>query len=359
MPELGYGEFSKLLHEKVANQRIPISGSLELTYRCNIKCQHCYVTHCQPDYSDQKELTLKEIQAIIDQVVDEGCLWFLLTGGEPLMRPDFLEIYQYLKRKGLLVSLFTNGTLLTPRLADTLVEWRPFSIEITLYGASQETYERVTGIPGSYKHCMRGIDLIMERGLPLKLKTMLITLNQHELCAMQAFAESLGMPFRYDAMLNSQINGVKTPQTFRLAPSEVVKYDKSNPNRFKGLIASFERYQDFQVDQRYLYACGAGNNSFHIDPYGKLSMCMMARAQQYDLRSGSFREGWREFLLGVRQQPPHGKYECQTCELLPVCGQCPGWSELESGDSQQRVDFLCQVAHLRADAVKSAQLQSI
>ena len=359
LPELGYGEFSKRLHEKVANQRIPISGSLELTYRCNIKCQHCYVTHCQPDYADQKELTLTEIQSIIDQVVDEGCLWFLLTGGEPLVRPDFLEIYQYLKRKGLLVSLFTNGTLLTPRLADTLVEWRPFSIEITLYGASQETYERVTGVPGSYQRCMRGIDLIMERGLPLKLKTMVMTLNQHELGAMQAFAESLQVQFRYDAMLNSQINGVKTPQAFRLAPAEVVKYDQADAKRLSEWVKFSERYQDFKVDQRYLYTCGAGQNSFHIDPYGKLSVCMMSRAQQYDLREGSFREGWQEFLLAVRQQPPIGKYECQTCELLPICGQCPGWAELESGDPQQKVEYLCHVAHLRAEAIKSTQLQFV
>jgi len=359
MLELGYGEFSKRLHQKVSNQRIPISGSLELTYRCNIKCQHCYVTHCQAGYASQRELSLAEIRTIVDQVVDEGCLWFLLTGGEPLLRPDFLDIYQHAKRKGLLVSLFTNGTLLTPRLADTLQEWRPFSIEITLYGASQETYERVTGIPGSHKHFMRGIDLIMERGLPLKLKTMLMTLNQHELWEMKAFAESLDVPFRYDAMLNSQINGVKDPQAFRLAPAEVVKYDQADANRFKNLIASFEHYQDFHVDERYLYACGAGNNSFHIDPYGKLSMCMMARAQQYDLRLGSFREGWREFLLGVRQQPLVGKYECQSCELLPVCGQCPGWAELESGNPQQKVEYLCQVAHLREQAIKTARLELV
>ena len=102
--------------------------------------------------------------------MDEGCLWFLLTGGEPLVRRDFLEIYQYIKRKGLLATVFTNGTLLTPKIADVLAEWRPFAIEITLYGRTQETYERVTGIPGSHARCMRGIELIMERGLPLNLK---------------------------------------------------------------------------------------------------------------------------------------------------------------------------------------------
>ena len=268
IPELGYGEFSKRLHSKVAGQRIPIGGSLELTFRCNLKCQHCYVTHCQSDYADQKELTYPEIQTILDQIVDEGCLWFLLTGGEPLVRPDFLDIYTYAKRKGLLVTLFTNGTLLTPRIADYLAEWKPFSIEITLYGRSQKTYERVTGIPGSYARCMRGIELIMERGLPLKLKTMLMTLNKHELYDMKAYAENLDVPFRFDAMLNSQLNGTKTPHAFRLSPEEVVQFDIDDPERMAEWIDFFERYKNFHTDERYIYSCGAGKNTFHIDPLG-------------------------------------------------------------------------------------------
>ena len=109
--------------------------------------------------------------------MDEGCRWLLLTGGEPFLRPDFLDIYTNANKKGLLLTLFTNGTLLTPRSADLLAERRPFAIEITLYGATQQTYERITGIPGSYARCRRGIDLLLERNLPLKLKTMVMTLN--------------------------------------------------------------------------------------------------------------------------------------------------------------------------------------
>ena len=358
IPELGYGEFSKLLHQKVAGQRIPISGSLELTFRCNLKCQHCYVTHCQGDYADQKELTLPEIQSIFDQIVDEGCLWFLLTGGEPLVRRDFLDIYTYAKRKGLLLTLFTNGTLLTPRIADYLAEWKPFSIEITLYGRTQETYERITGIPGSHARCMRGIELLMERGLPLKLKTMLMTLNKHELWDMKAYAESLDVPFRYDPMLNSQLNGSKAPHAFRLSPEEVVQFDIDDPERMSEWIEFTQRYSDIHIDDRYLYACGAGKNIFHIDSYGHLSACIMSRAQSWNLRQKTFREGWQEFLPEVRNQPRKQDSVCMHCKLLAVCGQCPGWAYLEHDNPHQRVDFLCQVAHLRDKAIKVTGLLS-
>ncbi len=122
---------------------------------------------------------------------------------EPLFRKDFKDIFRYVKQKGLLVTLFTNGTLITPEMADFLQEYPPFNLEITLYGRTQETYESVTGIPGSYRRCMQGIEYLKERDIHFSLKTMLLTLNAHELKAMQEFARSLGVGFRYDGLINS------------------------------------------------------------------------------------------------------------------------------------------------------------
>ncbi|MHC4545942.1 MAG: radical SAM protein, partial [Planctomycetota bacterium] len=144
---------------------------------------------------------------ILDEITAAGCLWLLYTGGEIFARKDFLDIYTYAKQKGLIVSLFTNGTLITPKVADYLVRWRPFGIEITLYGRTRETYERVTGIPGSYERCMQGIKLLMERELPLKLKTMAITINKHEIWEMKRYVEEdLGLEFKFDAMINPRID---------------------------------------------------------------------------------------------------------------------------------------------------------
>ncbi len=126
IPELSCDEFSESLLKRIPGKRVPISGSLELTFRCNLRCQHCYVSHGHNGIPRQQELNTSEIQRIIDEVVDAGCLWFLITGGEPLVRRDFLDIYTYAKRKGLIITLFTNGTLITPRIADYLAEWTVF-----------------------------------------------------------------------------------------------------------------------------------------------------------------------------------------------------------------------------------------
>jgi radical SAM protein with 4Fe4S-binding SPASM domain len=351
LPEIEYGDFRARLRQKLAGQRIPISGSMELTFRCNLRCQHCYVAHGHTGLPGKQELSLAEIERILDEMVAEGTLWLLMTGGEPLLRRDFLEIYNAAKNRGLLVSLFTNATMITNRIADHLAEYRPFNLEISQYGATQETYERVTGIPGSYARFRSGVDLLLERKIPIRLKTVVMTLNQHELRDMEAFANNLGVRFRYDAMINAGLNGSGSPTDLRISPEEVVELDLADEDRLAGWRSFAEQYQDVQPDNRYLYVCGAGLQSFHIDPYGQLSVCMMARRQQYDLRRGTFREGWNDFLAEVRYQPPRGAYGCNQCPLLPICGQCPGWGDMEHNDPQKPVEYLCQVAHLRAEAL--------
>lgn len=358
IPELGYGDFSQRLHQAAHTQRLPLVGSMELNFRCNLRCQHCYVAHGHNGLPGQQELNLAEIQRIFTEITQAGTLWFLLTGGEPLVRRDFPDIYLAAKRSGLITTLFTNGTLLTPRLADLLAEYPPFAVEITLYGYTQETYERVTAIPGSYARCRRGIDLLLERRLPLRLKTIVMRLNQHELADMQAFASRLGVPFRFDPILNAGFKDCGRARQLRLSPQEIVALDLADEQRMQGWQQFSQRYlQAPRLDAGRLYACGAGVNTYHIDPYGQLSLCMLARQQSFDLRQGSFEQGW-QFLAGVRSQPSVGRYECGDCRLRPLCGQCPGWAALENGDPQQRVDYLCQIAHQRARAFDFVQLEA-
>lgn len=350
VPSVGYGEFRDRLHLQVAGQRIPLSGSLEVTFRCNLRCRHCWVAHGHAGIAGKTELSLDEIDRILGEAADEGCLWLLLTGGEPLVRRDFPEIWTRAKRRGLLLTLFTNGTLLSPALADALAEYPPFNLEITLYGATQGTYERVTGIPGSHRRCMHGIELLRERGIPFRLKTMVLTLNRHELAEMQTFAESLGVEFRYDPVVNAGADGSSDPLVVRLSPREVIEVENADGRRVGEWRSLYERMRPVPRDRRYLYACGAGLQAFHIDPYGELSICMMTRHVAYDLRRGSFRQGWREELARERFRAPEGPYPCGECRLLPICGQCPGWAIIESGQAQEPVAHLCQVAHLRAEA---------
>ena len=275
-----------------------------------------------------------------------------MTGGEVFLRKDFLEIYAYARQKGMLISLFTNGTLITPEIADQLVRQPPFSIEITLYGRSRQTYERVTGVPGSFERCMRGIRLLMERDLPLKLKTMAISLNKHEIWDMkQLVKEELGLEFKFDAILNPRYDCSQSPLEVRLTPAEVVELDLQDPDR----IAEWQRFcEKFNgrlpatESDKMLWRCGGGQNSFAIDPYGMLRMCILSFGNTYDLRRGSFQEGWEQFLYQIRQKKITRQTKCVSCGIIAMCGMCPANAELECMDAEAPVDFLCQVAHLRA-----------
>ena len=178
MKELTYGAFSAALHERQSGQRAPLQVSIEVTRRCPLECLHCYNNLPMGDLDARhRELSKEEHFRVLDELVEMGCFWLLYTGGEIFARKDFLEIYTYAKQKGFLITLFTNGTLLTEAIADYLAQWPPFAIEITLYGRTRETYEALTAIPGSYDRCLRGIKFLRERGLPLKLKTVATSIN--------------------------------------------------------------------------------------------------------------------------------------------------------------------------------------
>ena len=231
MEQLSYGAFSADLHHRQSGKRAPMQVSIEVTRRCPLECQHCYNNLPMGDQAARsREMTTEEHFKMLDELVEMGCFWLIYTGGEIFARKDFLEIYTHAKKKGFLITLFTNGTLITEKIADYLVEWPPFAIEITLYGRTRETYEALTQIPGSYDRCLRGIKLLRERGLPVKLKTVATTINKHEVSAMRQFAEEeLGVEFKMDGQINPRIDCSQSPLAVRLSPEDVVALDMHAP----------------------------------------------------------------------------------------------------------------------------------
>jgi radical SAM protein with 4Fe4S-binding SPASM domain len=353
---LDYSSWSLGVKQRFGGRRVPLAGSIELTRRCNNRCRHCYNNLPAADpHAMAGELHTNELVRILDEMAAAGCAWLLLTGGEIFLRPDFSEIYTHAKQKGLLVTLFTNGTLITPEVANFLANHRPFSIEITLYGATRATYERVTGNPASFGQCLRGISLLIDRGLPLKLKATVSTLNRHEIKEMKRFVENdLRLPFRFDALLNPRCDCSLSPLDVRLAPEEGVQLDLSDPERAEALRDFVRRRRSHAAGDNKgapFYPCGGGAHSFAIDPYGQLRACAISPGEGFDLRSGSFQEGWGRFLARLRERKIDRVTKCLSCTLQEVCGMCPANGELECGDPQQPVDFLCRVAHLRAYAL--------
>jgi radical SAM protein with 4Fe4S-binding SPASM domain len=259
-------------------------------------------------------------------------------------------------QRGFLLTIFTNGTLLTERTADFLAQWRPRLLEITLYGATEGTYERVTQVPGSYARCMRGIERVLERELRLNLKTMVIRANVHEVQDMKALAVQLGVEFRYDGALWPRQDGGQQPYAQRLSSQELVALDQHDPERMAQWQEAYHRAPDLMRGET-VYSCGAGRYAFQVDCTGKLSACTMSRRPAYDLLRGSFQEAW-EALGALVRQKRQKETACQSCSAGLLCTQCPGWSQMVHGDGETPVEFVCELGHLRAAQFHLAGSQS-
>jgi radical SAM protein with 4Fe4S-binding SPASM domain len=331
----------------------PIYGQLDVTYRCNISCRHCFIARDE----NKKELTLGEIKRILDDIQRIGCLWLCLSGGEPFAREDFPDIYEYAHRKGFLITLFTNGTLITERVADFLARRKPNVIEITLNGISPDIYEAVTGSRESLPKVLEGIGHLKERGLPLRLKCNGMTINRDEILKIKRFAdETLGKGcFRCDPVLYPGIDGSPGPLEIRLSPEEVVALELSDDD-----MRSFcrDRYQQEEIPSRILkkrlFVCNL--SGFEIDPYGRLWLCSFLRDAFVDLRKEDLLEGFRGLrarLLGLTFGTASA---CRDCVMRHVCRNCPGRAMAETGDPESVVTYYCELSR-RKEAAKELVLQ--
>ena len=353
--QIEYNKLSHDLHNYAVKNRIPVCGGLELTWRCNLQCVHCYVSN-QIKSQKNDELTFKEIKSILDELASQGCLWLLITGGEPLIRKDFLDIYIYAKEKGFIITVFTNGTLLNEEIIDYFAKFPPFIIEISFYGATAKTHDQVTQVSGSFSYLFNGIKSLKKNKIPFRLKTILMSINKHEFFQMKSISEKFGTkPFLYDPIISPRVDCNQEPLSYRLSPNEINNLemeDNEIVNNWREFIEkSINPYKN--INYKYLYNCNAGKTSFIIDPYGNLNLCVISRYPNYNLRKGNFKNGWT-FLGELVKEPAKDDFNCKSCKLLPICGQCPGWSQLEYGYKNKdiRLDYLCELANKRFNAFK-------
>jgi radical SAM protein with 4Fe4S-binding SPASM domain len=340
-------EYLDQFYRRAVQLRIPLSGGLDLTHRCNLRCIHCYVgPQSDAPGMQKKEIATSRLMSLIDEIADAGCLDLLITGGEPLMRKDFSDVYLHSKMKGLLVTVFTNGTLVTEEVLSLFHRYPPYLVEISLYGATAATYETITGVPGSYARCIDGIEQLLSKGIRVKLKTMLMTLNCHELRAMEDLARGYGISFRIDAALFPRLNGDKTPLAMRVAADEAVEMELADAEKLKKWKQFYSRQDSASVSD-HLYVCGAGITGFHIDPYGILKPCLMMRRNTFNLLEGSFLSGWNGPVKEISSRGVSPTYACNGCEYYVLCGACPAFFELENGAEEIHSEYLCAMGRAR------------
>lgn len=347
-------EYLQEFQKRTIQQRIPLSGSLGLTHRCNLRCVHCYLGPLET-HLPYPEMTTEQVVSLLDEATEAGCLSLLITGGEPLLRKDFSVIYRHAKLNGLLVTVFTNGTLISDEIVGLFSDLPPYTVEITLYGATAPTYEKITRVKGSYERCLAGIRQLLVHDVNVRLKTILMTLNRHEFAAMEDMAKANGVNFRFDAAIFPRLDGDKAPLRLRVHPKEAIEKEIRDEDTLREWKEFFKRFEGTPLSNK-LYQCGTGRTSFHIDPYGRLQPCLMATSYQYDLLKGDFSTGWREVIPRIREKKVGAASTCKDCEIWMLCGYCPAFFELETGAEDVCSDYLCAMGHYRSQAISEINL---
>jgi MoaA/NifB/PqqE/SkfB family radical SAM enzyme len=356
---------------------------VELTERCNSNCIHCCINLPANDASARsREMTAEQVRDILRQAADLGCLQVRFTGGEPLLRHDFEEIYIFSRRLGLKVLLFTNARLVTPHLADLFARMPPSTpIEITVYGMHAASYEAVTRSRGSFAQFRRGLDLLLDRKVPCVVKSVILPQNKHEMAEFEAWARTIsGMtkPPAYAMFLDPrhrrddpEKNAVI--ESLRLPPGEAVEVLSRDAVKYRRDMAAFaSRFLTPPTDR--LFSCGAGHGVC-IDAYGYVQPCLGLRAPELTFKltsrptvnpeeksaeSGAVSEKENgaitlaEALERFREckdlcsNNPEYLGRCAKCFLKGLCEQCPAKSWMEHGNLDTPVACLCEAAHAQA-----------
>lgn len=267
---------------------VPLAVLFEVTHRCNLGCQHCYLTEgpVGRPRPAREELTLDEVRRALDQLAEAGTLFVSFTGGEVFLRRDFLEIVAHARGLGFSVTIFTTGTLLTPETAGALADLHPLSVEVSIYSARPEVHDRVTRIPGSHARSLRALALLRERGVVILLKSPVMSLNSGEYEGIVGLAHELGAGYGFDPMLIPRRDGDPTPVA--LAPSrDELRRFLADP------VLAKELHQPVRcLPQQGEEICGTGRRTCMISPYGDVFPCGVHPLPAGNLRERGFHEIW-------------------------------------------------------------------
>lgn len=344
-------EFIRNFNKRSAELRIPISGSIDLSRRCNLRCIHCY-TGNPSTKPVQKEMDTAKILSVIDEICEAGCLYLLFTGGEPLLRDDFPEIYRHAKNKGMIITVFTNGTLVTDEILDLFNDLPPHLVEISLYGATASTYEKISGVTGSYSRCIDGISRLLSRKIHVSIKTILMTANSHEFFDIKNIAQELGVKFRFDAEIFPRLDSNRSPLALRVPVMDAIEKEFSDNKRLDQWKQYFHKTKGQSLPDT-LYNCGAGVTGFYIDPYGSLQPCLMVTNIKYSLLEGSFISGWQNVISGIINKDSGRASACNICEKRHVCSFCPAFFELENGSGDLPSEYICSMGNHRFQRIRN------
>ena len=351
---------SDYLYRKASQQRVPLMGTFELSPVCNFSCKMCYVRRTMAQISREGK-NLIAWQRWLELAQDcrrEGMLFLLLTGGEPFLYPGFRELYTRLHEMGIILYINTNGTMIDEETMQWLKQYAPARVNITLYGSSRETYQRLCGQSDGYDRATRAIRLLKEAGIPLVINASMIPENAGDLESIMETGRSLGINTRVATYMFPPIrrDPTRIGENERLTPEESAQYQQ----RF------YARYRDPESYHAYLQSiangsieppgldegcidpidgkirCRAGRASFWITWDGWLTPCGMMPEPKADLKTLSFGDAWKATVESANALRLSGV--CADCPNLQICHPCAAIAYAETGSVSGIPTYMCKVS---------------
>lgn len=335
---------------------------VELTERCNNDCLHCSVNRPAGDEeARRREMDTGFVKDLLDQAAALGCLGVRFTGGEPLLRDDFEDLFLHGRTRGLRVMIFTNATLMTPRMARTLARVPPLEkVEVSVYGMRADSHEAVTRAPGSFEAARRGLGRLAEHRVPFVLKSAVLPPNRDERAEFEAWAArmtggggrpsfvvALDLRSRPDAARSGLIRSLRLPA--REAAGLLTGMDRDGGAELRRFVAD---YGGPAGDR--LFTCLVGGGRGAVDAYGHFQYCLTLRHPDTtcDLTQGSLRDAVLNLpprLRGLKVRDAGYLARCARCFLKALCLQCPAKSWAEHGTLDTPVDYFCDITHAQAE----------
>ena len=347
---------SAYLNSKGVARGIPVNGTFELTARCNFDCKMCYVHLKNTEELIPKELSTEEWIKIGKAARDAGLLFLLLTGGEPFLRPDFKELYTAFVQMGFVVSINTNASLYNEELRELFKKYPPSRLNVTLYGASEDTYKNLCG-HASFEKVMKNLRLMKEDGLSVRLNVSITKWNIGDLDAIERISRELGMHAKMSAYMYPpvRVSGEIGDNAGRLTAEEA------------GAALARWRYLQDTKDMLHLRAekiraceaadsgnecidteaegegirCRAGRSSFWLTWDGRLLPCGTMNAEGTDVRTVGFSGAWEACKAEAAEiRLPK---ECTNCPYRNNCSVCASICAGETGAYGTKPEYVCRM----------------
>lgn len=340
-----YKDFSWRLHKEAGHK--PIVAQMELTFRCPLHCTHCY-TDCYNNAKSKKdELSTAQVKTILDKCRQAGVVWFCFTGGDPMVRRDFVTIYNYAKELGFIINVFSSLTSMSDEVFDAFKKNPPFNIETTLNAATPATYKKVTKT-GLFQRHLKNIKRLNAGNIEVRVKTQITKQNIHEIDKIKSLVEGLGKDFRPSTMLFARLNRDTVPCSLRLSPKEAIRvnkeygyYDEEVQPPGKKL-----KLKDMITEPTdKLFTCATGGHAFCISSQGRMFLCSCLRKPDYNLfdKKATVREGFDKLNRTVHSMKFKTESICRSCRYRMICKWCPARAALEKGFLEEPIEHFCRM----------------